>query len=432
MNKRVLKKISIILACIIGIIFVTLIGFYIYIVTTTKFNINDFEKGLKNNKNITYVSYEELPQDLINAVLCAEDYTFFEHKGYDASKFSKSLFNSESYYRSIEMQLISKSSLLSKNINFRKYRLAYIAKNKLEKEYSKNELLELYLNYSNFGEGTFGIGNASLKYFNKKASELSLVESAALAGLLQAPIVYSSDLEKFEYRKNTILELMRRYGYLNDNDTAKMESITIENLLNGNIYSEIDVTDENEFIEYIKETSEYLKISDQYNINYNGIKYQATKDDVYTHAYTYKIYYNDQEVDFGNDYNSKIYDYYAYYNPEVYYLYNNIILIISTVTPVGSQTTYDIRAFNMNGEALFGDIVTGNLYFDEVTNELSYNYNILWTIAGESICKTAKKFDSDIILTSSYKYKFSDSNVELLEKKIFTIQDFRKVYNCND
>lgn len=303
------------------------------------------------------------------------------------------------------MQLISKSSLLSKNINFRKYRLAYIAKNKLEKEYSKNELLELYLNYSNFGEGTFGIGNASLKYFNKKASELSLIESVALAGLLQAPTVYSSDLEKFEYRKNTILELMYRYGYLNDEE-RKMKSITIENLLNGNIYSEIDVIGENEFIEYIKETSEYLKISDQYNINYNDIKYQATKDDVYTHAYTYKIYYNDQEVDFGNDYNSKIYDYYAYYY---------IIILFLLLTPVGSQTTYDIRAFNMNGEALFGDIVTGNLYFDDVTNELSYNYNIPW--AGEDVCEAAKKFDSDIILTSSYKYKFSDSNVELLKRK---------------
>jgi len=432
MKKNILKKISIILGCIIGMIFVAVIGFYIYIATTTKFNINDFEKELKNNKNIIYVNYEELPKDLINAVLSAEDPTFFEHKGHDFSKYLKS-FYSESKYMSIEMQLINES-LLDENIYFKKFRLAYLSQKQITKKYNKNELLELYLNYSYFGEEIYGIENASLKYFNKKTSELNLAESAALAGLLQAPNVYSSDLEKFEDRKDTVLMLMNRYGYLDNEYTNKIKSITIESLLKGNVHSEINVISENEFIDYIKKTNEYLEISDQFNLNYKDVKYEALKNQLNEYAYTYKIYYKNQEINFGDDYYSKIYDGYAYYNPEIYYLDNDVILIISTITPVAAFTTYDVRAFNMSGEVIFGDIVTGELIFDEDRKELYYQQGYLketWLgMSDGNICEIIEELDDNYIAYGGYIYKFSDNGVEELKKEVITIQDFREEYNC--
>ena len=172
-------------------------------------NINEL-KG-----NLQYVKYSDLQQHTIDAFVCVEDKRFFDHNGIDYIRILGAIKNNLTNPRhkqggsTISQQVIKNTQLTSEKTITRKLKEFKLAK-QLEKQCSKQEILEIYLNSIYFGNGCYGIGNASKFYFNKPASQLSVSQSALLASTINAPSVYDpvSNPEKAFERKNLILKLM--------------------------------------------------------------------------------------------------------------------------------------------------------------------------------------------------------------------------------
>lgn len=188
------------------------------------------------------IKYEDFPQYLIDALIATEDARFYDHSGID----SKSLLRV--FFKSILMSNESSGGgstitlQLAKNLFGRKdYGTLGIVVNKIresivarriEKLYSKQEILTLYFNTVPFPDNTFGIESASEKFFNIRTSDLSLVQSAALVGSLKASTSYNPRRypDKSHIRKNVVINQMEKYGYLTAAEAtkAKTDSIVID------------------------------------------------------------------------------------------------------------------------------------------------------------------------------------------------------------
>lgn len=179
------------------------------------------------------VSYEELPEHLINALIATEDARFYEHNGIDQRSLLRVVIKtilmgdeSSGGGSTISQQLIKNlfprkdHGIFTMPVN--KTKEAYLA-TQIEKIYTKEEILTLYLNTVPFGDNTFGVESAAEKFFSLKASELSLEESAVIVGMLKASYLYNPRLfpERAKARRNTVIDQMQRYGYLN-HEAAKI------------------------------------------------------------------------------------------------------------------------------------------------------------------------------------------------------------------
>lgn len=192
-----------------------------------------FDAHAKNPVEIT-----ELRPYTTQAFIAIEDKEFYNHPGFSIRGFARAIrenLYSESFAQggsTISQQLIKNAILSPDKKLLRKYQEIVLAL-ELERRYSKDDILEMYLNTIYFGEGAFGIQDASQKYFSKDAKDLTLAESALLAGLIQAPSAYSpisGSKEAAMKRKNLVLTLMAEQGYISTilkNQTQK-EEITIE------------------------------------------------------------------------------------------------------------------------------------------------------------------------------------------------------------
>jgi len=167
------------------------------------------------------VEINGLPEYVVNAFVAVEDKRFFKHNGVDfigilrafkSNLLSRSLKEGGS---TITQQLIKNTYLTNEKTLNRKIKEIKLAL-KAEKQFSKEEILSFYLNSVYFGEGAYGIESASKSYFNKSASELSLVEACALASTVKAPSIYNPRKEKCEKRKNLVLNLMLEQGYISN------------------------------------------------------------------------------------------------------------------------------------------------------------------------------------------------------------------------
>ncbi|MDT0690101.1 transglycosylase domain-containing protein [Salegentibacter sp. F188] len=188
------------------------------------------------------ITFKELPQHLIEALIATEDVRFFEHDGID----NRSLLRV--FFKSILLQDESAGGgstitlQLAKNIYGRKdYGVFGIVINKvqeaiiaerLEDIYSKNEILTLYFNTVPFSDNTYGIESASMKFFNKHTSELSLEEAAVLVGMLKASHSYNPRIfpERSRLRRDVVLMQMARYGYLSEEKAleAKRKDLVLD------------------------------------------------------------------------------------------------------------------------------------------------------------------------------------------------------------
>lgn len=178
------------------------------------------------SENRTNISYSQIPSNLINALISTEDSRFFEHKGIDSRSlfrvFFKSLLlnNRQSGGGSTISQQLAKNMFGRKNsghlsILIIKTKETILA-HRLEKLFSKEEILTLYLNTVSFGENIFGIETASRRYFNKKVELLNIQECAVLVGMLKANTFYNPRLhpENAIARRNVVLKQMGKYKYL--------------------------------------------------------------------------------------------------------------------------------------------------------------------------------------------------------------------------
>lgn len=167
----------------------------------------------------------ELPEALPNAFLAVEDKDFYRHNGINYKRVVKAAmknfvtFSFREGASTISQQLIKNTHLSSEKTVNRKLREFKLAR-ELERKYSKEEILELYLNSIYFGHDSFGISHAARFYFGKNASELSPAECAMLAALAKSPNRYSpfKNAEKCLSRRNFVLGLMKEQGYLNENE----------------------------------------------------------------------------------------------------------------------------------------------------------------------------------------------------------------------
>jgi penicillin-binding protein 1A len=178
------------------------------------------------SENRTNISYGQIPANLINALIATEDSRFFEHKGIDSRSLFRVLFKTLILNDRSSGGGSTISQQLAKNMFGRKKtgRLTLlitktkeaILAHRLEKSFSKEEILTLYLNTVSFGENIFGIGTASRRYFNTKVELLKPEESAILVGILKANTLYNPRLHPGNAvaRRNVVLRQMAKYNYL--------------------------------------------------------------------------------------------------------------------------------------------------------------------------------------------------------------------------
>jgi penicillin-binding protein 1A len=189
------------------------------------------------------ITYEQMPEVLIDAVIATEDSRFFQHNGFDLPRFMKATFgqlsgNSDAGGASTLTMQVSKNNYTSTEASGfegikRKFTDIYMSIFKIERNYTKEEIFEFYVNQPNLGAGAYGVEQASLTYFGKHAKDLTLTEAALIAGLFQAPSAYNPFInpERATERRATVLYLMERHGYITSEERKAANAIPVEDLL---------------------------------------------------------------------------------------------------------------------------------------------------------------------------------------------------------
>lgn len=181
-----------------------------------------------SNSSIEGVGIKQIPKEVIHAVIATEDQRFYKHNGINYFAILKAFFKNMlsgdivAGGSTVTQQLAKNAFLTHERTYTRKIKELIITK-KIERTYSKDEIMERYLNQIYFGEGAWGIQRAAKTYFGKEASELTLSESAMLAGLIKAPSNLSpfKNMEKSVERRDLVLALMEKEGYISQNDVDK-------------------------------------------------------------------------------------------------------------------------------------------------------------------------------------------------------------------
>ena len=176
-----------------------------------------------------YVSYDNLSNDYINAVVAVEDHRFYDHGAIDPIGIARALWvnikNGELQEGgSTITQQVAKNVVFSQDENLSRKLGEILAAFDLEKNYSKNEILAIYVNTCYFGDGYYGIYEASMGYYNKERKDLNLDEASMLAGVPNAPSVYAPtvnpDLAK--KRQQHVLEKMVEYEYISQQEANQI------------------------------------------------------------------------------------------------------------------------------------------------------------------------------------------------------------------
>lgn len=223
--KNVIKATIIILVLLIGYFIYS--GYGMYKNALNKVPINKMVSTIKSKDN--YTKIEDISVTYKNAVVATEDHRFYKHGGIDLTSILRA-FLTDIKTLSFKEGGSTITQQLSKNIYFtqdkkieRKIAEVFMAMD-IEKKYSKNEILELYLNTSYYGNGYYSIKEATLGYFNKLPSNLSDKESVSLAGIFSAPSYYNPNYNAKinTKRKKIVVSKMIKYGYLDSNKAIEL------------------------------------------------------------------------------------------------------------------------------------------------------------------------------------------------------------------
>ncbi len=226
-------------------IIITISAFYLYAFISDEISLNSENKIIMYDadENIVYhghggkewVKLSEISDYVKNGIISIEDKHFYKHHGFDYLRIIKALYNNYKQKKitagasTISMQYVKNMYLDFHKTLDRKIEEAFLTIN-LETHYSKEEILEGYLNSINFGRGNFGIENASQYYFNKKSNNLSLEEALILVGIPRSPENYNpiNNLEKSKERASLVAKSMLNNGYLSKED---YEEINFDNII---------------------------------------------------------------------------------------------------------------------------------------------------------------------------------------------------------
>lgn len=210
---------------------------------------NGAEMTRIGTENRVLVTYNDLPQVLIDALVATEDSRFFQHNGFDAARFLKAsvqqVIGRDAGGASTLTMQVAKNTYSGKEASgikgiIRKFTDIYMSIFKIEKSYTKEEIIEFYVNSQWLGAGNTnnyadinGVEQASQAFFGKSVSDLSLPEASLLAGMFQNPSAYSPIRypEKAKKRQETVLKLMVRHGYITEEEAETASAIPIESLI---------------------------------------------------------------------------------------------------------------------------------------------------------------------------------------------------------
>ena len=218
-----IRKIILVAFCIFFIVCTYLLvnGYSLYKSVLKETSLEEKINEIRNKED--YTKIEDVSPDFLNAIVAVEDHRFYKHNGVDLISTVKAIFTNvkaSSYVTggsSITQQLAKNMYLSQEKKMVRKIAEMFMAYN-LEKNLSKNEILELYINNIYYGSGYYSVYSASMGYFNKKPSELSLDEASLLAGIPNAPSIYSLDVNPTlaRQRQKQVISAMKEYNYIND------------------------------------------------------------------------------------------------------------------------------------------------------------------------------------------------------------------------
>lgn len=213
---------------------------------------NGVEFASVGSSNRELITYDQLPETFIDALVATEDSRFFEHNGFDLPRFlvasvKQVLTHSGGGASTLTMQ-VSKNKLTSTEASgiegiVRKFQDIYISVFKMEKKYTKQEIMEFYVNSNYLGGNAWGVEAASKQYFNKTVSELTLPEAAMIVGIFNAPGSYDPFIapDKCEQRRLIVLSLMKRHGYITEEEYNDAKEMTVSKILvNANAKSNSD------------------------------------------------------------------------------------------------------------------------------------------------------------------------------------------------
>ena len=226
------------------------------------------------------VKISQVPKDLQNAFVAVEDNRFYEHMGVDPRGIMRALWSNvrgqaiSEGGSTITQQLAKNAYLTQERTMKRKVQEVFLAL-QLERQYTKQEILELYLNQIYFGQGAYGVQAAARTYFGKNVEDLDLNECAMLAGIPKSPNYYSptSNLQAAEERKAVVLDQMEKYGYINASQASKTKKEELKLVKPSNAS---ETTEASYFIDYVTQ-----KLIDKYGadaVYKDGLKIYTTID----------------------------------------------------------------------------------------------------------------------------------------------------------
>lgn len=225
--KRLIFTILLIIIIVISVI--VYLGHSMYKEALDKINIQDRIQEIKNNES--YLTIDNIPDDFKHAIVAVEDHRFYTHSGIDLITTTRSMLQNIK-----EKDIVAGGSTITQQTG----RLLYFTQEQrftrkvaelfvafdLEKNYSKDEILELYCNMIYYGDGYHGIKEASNGYFKKDPKDLTLAEASLLAGLPNAPSAYSPTKNKklAHKRQSVVLTQMVKYEYITEEQKQEIEN----------------------------------------------------------------------------------------------------------------------------------------------------------------------------------------------------------------
>ena len=226
-----------------------------------------------------HVNINNVPKNLINALVATEDKNFYKHEGYDLFGIIRSAFANVRAGKTVQgastiTQQLARILFLSNERSFNRKIKEIIISARIEKSISKSKILELYLNNVYLGSGTYGAAGAASAYFNKPLKDLTLAECALIAGLPQAPTVYSpfNNKELALKRRNQVLKRMYKMKYITKEEYKKAADEPIN--LNKS-YSISTLNRAPYFVDYVMHELEKLGF-DEADISQGGYKITTT------------------------------------------------------------------------------------------------------------------------------------------------------------
>ena len=260
-SKKKKKALKIILIIILAIGIIGLLGvgaFLLYIVK----NAPDFKEELLKEKESTVlydskgieyaklglelrenIEYDQISESFIDALVATEDSRFFQHNGFDLMRFTKAAFGQvlgqgdAGGGSTLTMQVSKNTFTDTSSSGFkgivRKFTDIYISIFQIERNYTKEQIIEFYVNNHSLSGTIYGVQEASLYFFNKDAKDLTISEAALLVGMYQAPSSYNpfNHPQAATKRRNTVLYLMHKHGYITEEERKLAASIPVESLL---------------------------------------------------------------------------------------------------------------------------------------------------------------------------------------------------------